>query len=381
MLQIRKLAIVVGVLLTASVAHAQKVPRVDLAQLIAIYDLDRDGVLSPRELALLNRDIQITRERAVRKGGKPPVSGPVPSGPDAKARDNDFQGVLLLRDQYSVAPFISAADRLSENGATVSWTNDRLTNQTTIQGSGALFYAFHGEMGLNTPGTVDSRAPRLTHLALIPGVEWDLTSRNGKHEGIVSARAGAEFEISGGLFSTQYVRGTAIYTTDIATSNAEIFGTEWSFVPIAPRARIGARTQLSEELGLWLGLFPTLNVEYSHVSRNGVFGDLIPNHDYLWVGPKLNAELLTLAGPLAGFSVFAKYFYLYDVLGNSASSVNYLEAGARYSLARWEPGIDPASRADLSAVFKYMVGTTPRTLTRKDEFFAGLEVKLGDLAK
>ncbi len=380
MLHIRKLLLVAGISLMATTAQAQKATGADFAQLMATYDLDRNGILSPRELELLNRDIRIAREREARKRGvAPPTPGVI--APASPRPDNIFSGVLLLRDQYSAVPFINDSEKLSSNGATFSWTNDRVAHQTTVQGSGALFYAFQGELGLNTPDNGLSTT-RLTRVALLPGVEWDVTSRNAKNEGVVSARAGAEFELSGGLFPTQYVRGSAIYTTDISTSSAEVVGTEWSFIPIAPLLRIGARTALSEKWGLWLGLFPAWNAEYSHVGNNGTLGSLIPNHDYLWTGPTMNAELVFLSGPFDGFGVSAKYFYLYDVLGGSATSVNYLEAATRYKFGNWDLGGGlPANRADVSGVFKYTVGTTPHTLVHKNAFFAGLEVKLGDLGK
>src|ERR1700754_1298748 len=139
MLHIRKLLLVAGISLMATTAQAQKATSADFAQLMATYDLDRNGILSPRELELLNRDIRITREREARKRG---VTSPAPivTAPVVPPPNNIFSGVLLLRDQYSVVPFITNSEKLSDNGATFSWTNDRVAHRTTVPGSGALFY-------------------------------------------------------------------------------------------------------------------------------------------------------------------------------------------------------------------------------------------------
>jgi hypothetical protein len=302
--------------------------------------------------------------------------------PVAKSPDNDLRGVLLLRDQYSVVGLFMVGEDdkpLSKNGATFTVLNDRLTGRTTVTGSGALMYAFYGNVGLSTPGTVNAHTPRITHLAVTPGLEWDVISRNGKAEGSVAARFGSEFEISGGPFQTQYVRANALYITDIATNNAQVYGTEWSFVPHAPLYYIGTSRRINRDLDMWLNFVPTLNLDYFHVSRNGSFGNLIANRDYLWVGPKLSADLYFRSGPLQWLSFSAKYFYLHDALNGSASTVNYLQASVRVGLGNWEVEADGGRRAKLSAVLQHTSGRTPRTLERKDELYAGLELKLGDL--
>lgn len=369
-------------LMIATNAQGQNSADTDFLRLMAKYDLDGDGVISPPELALLNREIQVRRAREARRNNALPPAVSAPPVMPPKPGEMKVEGVLLLRDQFSVVPFITrkgAEGTLSENGATLSWTNDRVAGKTTLQGSGALFYALHGELVGAVPGTVDTRTPLLTHFALLPGVEWDFVSRNGKSEGVVTGRAGAELEILGGLFPLQYVRGSVTYTTDVATSSAEVFGTDWSFIPVNSRFWVGTSRPLAPGLGLWLGIFPSFSVEYAHVGRNGMFGDLMSNHDYLWAGPKVLVELSARTGLLSGASVYAKYFYLYELMNGANANVNYLETGVKYSLLQWGENIDPASRSALSTVFKYTVGTAPRTLQRKDELFAGLELKLGDI--
>jgi hypothetical protein len=359
-------------------ARAKDLDKLDDKELLAIYDIDRNGVLSPAELKLYVRDLKAWQ---LRKGPTPTPRDPAKPTP-VKAKHDDLKGVLLVRDVYAVPAFLVDGDALSKNGATFSVTNDRLTGQTTLAGKGSVFYAFYGHTNLDLPGTVSSDTFRMTRLALVPGLEWDIKAKNGNNTGSVSARAGAEFEFTaGGPIETQIFRANAVYTTDVATNQAEIYGIEASWMPLASDYSIGIKQAVPFARSLYYSFIATLNSDFFHVGQTASFANLTPNHDYWWVGPKLQATLSVETGPFADSSLYAKYFYLYDVLNGRSTAVNYFQTGVVVGLSSWESESDPTKRAKLSFEVRYTTGRAPRTLERSEELYAGLSVKVGDLPK
>jgi len=383
-------------------AYAQNA-KLDLNHVLAVYDLDRDGKISPAELAAMNRDL---RSVAVRQKREPPQAAltamnrapgivgarqerkvqqaapPTPAGPPP---NHDIRHAILLRDVYSVVAFISHDDEdaagISKKGASFTATNDRIADTTTLSGKGAFIYALYGDTNLNVPGTVDARIPRMTHFSFVPGLEWDIKSKNGRNTGSVSGRAGLEFETQQGPpFTTQYWRANAIYTTDLASNDAQVYGVEASWMPVSAAYAIGVSRRITRDLDMWVKFVPTLNSDYYHVGDPGTFTDLT-NHDYWWVGPKLQADLFFGSGPLEGFNLYAKYFYLKDLLNGGDTSVDYLQTGLQIEVGNWDIEADPTRKLALGVELRYTKGKTPRTLERTDEVFAGLTVKLGDLPR
>jgi hypothetical protein len=189
-----------------------------------------------------------------------------------------------------------------------------------------------------------------------------------------------ELEFQGpGAISTQYFRADAIYTTDVATNSAQVYGVEMSWMPMASDYWIGVSRHVTNNL--YFSFVPTLNSDYFHVGQTGTFDNLMPHHDYWWVGPKLQANLFFGAGPWADSGIYAKYFYLHDLLNGRSTSVSYLQAGVLFALGNWKVEEDATRRAKLSLELRYTTGKTPRTLERTEELYAGLNIKLGDLPK
>jgi hypothetical protein len=290
------------------------------------------------------------------------------------------RAVLLLRDAYSVQTFISSHEELSDNGASLTYTRNGIAESQTIAGKGALFYASGGWIA---PTSVDPNVVRIGHYGFVPGVEWDIKSQRNLRglSGSVSAMAAAEFLIRSPWISTSYLKANAVYTTDVATGGAQVFGGEFAWQPVIAEARIGTKTRLNKEWDLWLGFYPTLNVDYFHVGESGDFSNLITGRDYLWVGPKLHADLSFESGMLKPYSLFLRYYFLYDSLHRGAQNVNYVQLGGKAKLLEWKDAADATALADLSLLVRYTKGETLRTLDKNDELFAGLSLKIGNLPK
>lgn len=93
------------------------------------------------------------------------------------------------------------------------------------------------------------------------------------------------------------------------------------------------------------------------------------------------ADLSFHSRPLERFSLFLKYFYLYDVLHTGSQNVNYGQIGGKAKLVEWRNPNDRTQLADLSLIVRYTNGTALRTLERNNELFAGLTFKFGNLPK
>lgn len=369
----RSLTTLAAVLAATSYAVAENASSPDFDEIFA--GLGTRMAFSPSELAFMNRepDAASTLRRKA-----PPAT---PASATVTRPDSDIHTALLLRDAYSTIAFITGGSEVSQNGASFSVTNDQTASSTTLAGNGALIYAIYGDTSRNIPGDANVAMPRVTHFSVVPGLEWDFKSKNGQNSGSVSGRFGTELElVQGGPITLQYITANAIYTTDVATNNAQVYGTEISWQPKAANYWIGTSRRVNQGLDMWFAFHPTLDVDYYHVGQTGSFANLTPNIDYLWVGPKAQADLYFLSGPLQPIHLYAKYFYLYDALNGAKSTVSYLQTGVKYKIASWGADQAPATRASLTVDLRYTNGTTPRTLDRVDELYAGLTLKLGDIS-
>ena len=72
---------------------------------------------------------------------------------------------------------------------------------------------------------------------------------------------------------------------------------------------------------MWVEFVPTLNVDFFHVGDSGDFSNLIKGRDYVWAGPELSGRLFFQSGPLAPYSLFFKYYFLYDSLHSGLQNV------------------------------------------------------------
>ncbi|MBR1146130.1 hypothetical protein [Bradyrhizobium sp. AUGA SZCCT0431] len=96
-------------------------------------------------------------------------------------------------------------------------------------------------------------------------------------------------------------------------------------------------------------------------------------------GTELSGRLFFQSGPLAPYSLFAKYYFLYDTLHRGAQNIDYTQVGGSAKLLKWQNPERETETADLSLTVRYTKGTSLRTLERNDEVYAGLTLKLGSL--
>jgi hypothetical protein len=292
--------------------------------------------------------------------------------PDA---DYSIYHTLLLRDSYSPVAFITAESELSQKGATFSFTDNIRDRQTTFVGKGALMLASYGNLDANV-----SSLP-ITHFAWVPGVEWDRKIINGKDTGSMTARAGLELETVGDRpFPTQYWRATAIYTTDVNTK-AQIYGVEGSWQPESTPLWLNVTRRLFLDSPAWLGFYPSLNVDYYSTQKVGEFKNL-QARDYLWLGPKFSATLsFDQDYFLNPFTFYLNYQYGYDALSSSSnSSSSYLQTGALIKIASL-PAMALSNGGEISIDTRYTTGSKPRTLEKINEWYAGLNLKIGSIAR
>lgn len=303
------------------------------------------------------------------------VAQPAPAPPSFDTRP---RGVLLLRDAYSNQAFLSEGEILSDNGASISYTRDNEAGKQTIAGKGALFYAIDQWVA---PMTIDPNAVRLAHYALVPGVEWDIKAKNrlGNLSGSASALLGSEFLIRSPVFDASFVKVSASFTTDVSSGSAQVYGGELAWQPVLLQHGIGTTRRLSREWDMWSEFVPTLNAQYIHVGDNGDFANLSVGQDYLWTGTELAGRLFFESGVLKPYSLFFKYFYLYDALHSGRQDVHYGQVGAMAKLLEWKNPESPTDTGTLSLTVRYTKGTALRSLERNDELFTGLTLKIGSL--
>lgn len=284
---------------------------------------------------------------------------------------NKWHTTLLIRDSFVPIAYITApttsADDLPQEGASFTYTRKLGDNSSIFVGKGAVMIAHHAET--DYPFYAGELAPRISHVNLAPGFEFDTGVKNGRTFGQYSGIGAFEIETThygSNPFQLQYWRAKAVYTTDL-DQNARVLGVETTWQPWAPTLKIGTMFQASEALDMWVGIFPTLNSDFYQVEKAGAFADL-SRSQYWWVGPKVSGKLVFASGPLQPVSLYANYNYLYDVLNGSESTATFFRGGVKYQLTQ-EIGLEG----------RYTTGRLPRTLERIDEFYAGLTLKVGEL--
>ncbi|MBR1146129.1 hypothetical protein [Bradyrhizobium sp. AUGA SZCCT0431] len=191
--------------------------------------------------------------------------------------DTRPHGVLLLRDAYSNQTFISEQDKLSDNGASLTYTGNEIAKTHVIAGKGALLYAMDQWLA---PTTIDPNVIRLAHYSLVPGLEWDIKSqkRIDNFGGSVSAMFGSEFLVRTPWFDASELhhrrflrKGASVrQRTDVAARSAQ---------------QIATTRRLNRQLDMWMQFVPTLNANFSHVGVSGDFANLVQDRDYLWPAP------------------------------------------------------------------------------------------------
>lgn len=343
---------VTGNSIAASDKRCLESPR--LKDLLKIYDLNKDGCIDQGEQDLIRRDAGIL----------PPEPPPQRT---AKREPYRPAPVFLVRDAYPANAFLDGGSKVSDAGALFSYTSNNATSTTTWAAKGAVTTGFVWDREAKLD---DIRNGYVSRVAFLTGVEFDRTFQNRTDTGSTSAKAGFEIERFGGTGSEllrQYVKADMVYTTDF-DGKASVYGFQSYWQPMMRNGPVGKTTQIADKI--WFGFRPTLAADYFHVSDNGTFKALKAGEDYLWLGTKIAASLSFDHDYLKSLSFVGKYFYLAETLKNPLHrDINYVQVSALYDLVK-----------DMLALeARYTYGNTPRTLSRQNEFYAGLTVKLGDL--
>ncbi|MBX3519606.1 MAG: hypothetical protein KF835_06250 [Xanthobacteraceae bacterium] len=292
---------------------------------------------------------------------------------------NDFQGVLLLRDAYSYAAFLRGDNKLSDNGASLSFAQDNIDRTRIVAGKGALLYAFHNTRDLPYAGAYDD--VRLQRFAFVPGVEWDVRSKNAKESGLLSARAGLELKYRGWLVPTEYLTTKFIYTTDVEKSETKLYNGEIVWEPVSNLYHVGVRKRL-RGTDILLGFYPSVTANYVYVGNAGSLASLTKDEDYLWIGPAVDVDIsFAKTSIFHNLSFYTKYRYMYETLGSSffRTNIDWFEAGTKMKLIEYNPD-NSTDLVDLSLQLSYTRGTKYQTLESADDFFVGLKLKLNKLA-
>lgn len=368
--------------LTPALSASERPPEV-LDEILAKYSAPSGEV----DWARLKRDLAMRRkasagsrklpEAVARANSLAPAGGGLaPVAPPSF--DTRPHGVLLLRDAYSNQTFISEQDKLSDNGASLSYTGNEIDKTRIVAGKGALFYAMDQWIA---PTTVDPNAIRLAHYSLVPGIEWDIKSKKtiNNFGGSASALFGSEFLMRTPWFDASYLKLNGSFTTDVSSGKAQVYGGELTWQPVLLNSGIGTTRRLNRQLDMWVEFVPILNLNFSHVGSSGDFANLIQGRDYVWTGTELSGRLFFQSGILAPYSLFAKYYFLYDALHRGNQNIDYKQVGGSAKLLTWRNPLQETDTADLSLTVRYTKGTSLRTLEKNDEIYAGLTLKLGSL--
>jgi hypothetical protein len=359
---------------TGVVYAANELSEIELQELVKRYQQlsseERIALAKPAKAALQRLRAGKTPALTARATVTAAKSVASPAIPPPSEKINQWQTTLLVRESFVPIAYITEpttnADDLPVDGALFSYTRNFADRTDTFQVKGAVMVARHAETDI--PLYDGYLAPRITYVNFAPGVEVDTTIKNGRNSGSVSAIAGLELETTHYdiPFMLQYWRGNAVYTTD-RDGDAQIFGFEGMWQPWAPALFIGTSIPIYQPLGMWFGFYPTLNADFYEVNKAGNFTEL-DRKQYMWLGPKVAANVFFDGGPLERFSAAVKYFYLYDALSGGAATVSYFQGSVKYKLTK-----------ELSLEGRYTKGTTPRTLEKRDEFYTGLTLLVGQL--
>lgn len=329
-----------------------------LEALLKKYDFDRDGCIDSEEAKVFQRDVAV-------------MPKPKPRPQEPKKEPFKPAPVFLVRDAYPTSAALTNDNKVSDAGALISYTRDRVAKESTLAVKGAVVTGFVWDRELTIENLRSNSY--LSRAAFLTGIEMDRSFQNlSKNTGSQSARGGLELEYfsPNSYLIRQYLKADVVYTTDF-DGKASVFGFESFWQPMT-QGFLGKTTQLYENV--WLSFRPTLAVDYFHVGHNGAFKALVPGNDYLWVGTKISASLIfdnlwpgVIDRPL---TFDAKYIYLTETLNPAKGrNIDYLQVSASY----------PVLGENVSLQARYTYGNTPRTLTRQDEFYAGLTIKLGEM--
>jgi hypothetical protein len=324
-----------------------------------LKDFDGDDT----NAAYLSRagDLLEWAQREAGKGGVPlqAIAQTKPSKPDPCGVQN---GMYLRSDRLDM---LVARDTLSAaDGASVSFTSDRLTKTQTAEINGIVGY-LRREPCLKRPDGVGTFDAYLSGYALSPflSAHGTLSSNPAKEKSDARLGFDAQFEIfSGPIFNAQYFTVSPYYQTDFR-GVASAYGMMAVWEPYLLTARLGGRPG---RLSPWLDFYWSAQAEVDifRVKRAGLT-DLTADTDYAWLGGTVRAYVYLLPEKLNRRLVLTgNYTHYWDERSGRDISLKWLKLS--YNL-------DDDGMASLS--FEYRKGTEKESMQERDRYVAKLNVK------
>jgi hypothetical protein len=315
---------------------------------------------NPNNPAYLSRmgDLQ---SWARRNGGIPleVLAEKRPPRPDPCGVQNGF---YLRSDRVDMAV---AKDNLSAaEGASLSITNDRLTNTQTAEINGIIGYV-RRDPCVHRPDGVGVTDAYLSGYAFSPSVaaHGTLGSNPAREKSDVRVGLDAQFEIfSGAIFNSQYFTVSPYYQTDFR-GIARAYGINVTWEPYLLTMRLGGRPGW---LSPWIDFFWTAQAEVDifHVEKSGLT-DLTSGTDYAWFGGTVRAYVYLLPQQLQRRLVLTgNYTHFWD------------ERSGRNIWLAWSTLAYNLNEEGSAAVsLEYAKGTDKATLRDMDRYIAKLNVK------
>ncbi|PWW03815.1 hypothetical protein DFR52_101503 [Hoeflea marina] len=341
------------------------------------FDRNLNGVIDGNELADLEAGVRKSAdfvtlsvdtadELGSRRGIKPQAAAK--PEPPSKDRFNTKSGILLRNAYQAPSVILAPTENLAKvAGASFTFSHDRLTDNYTASGTGALMV--YGHWDLNGLSGFNSEQPPgagnfLTGAAAHVGIEFDRkVNRSNPSRDINSLvfKAGGEAEF-GGPYWSHYIRADLFDSSDFEL-NSHVIGGSLEYEPVSLDLGIGVARQIGG-LPLYYRWRPVAHIEYQHVADTGGSAVLESQPDIAFGGPVITGELY-LGGALERLFFNATYWQMFD-LGGDIPDFHYFEVGANW-------GLDEKGHLALTA--KYRTGNLPKTRQSVDDITIGLTAK------
>ena len=346
---------------------------------LAKYDTNFDGVLDANELAAMQRKFAslplddpkflatagYLTDEAERKNGIPLAEITDPPAPRTPGPCDSGQGLYVRADRLDISVYNRNLPKSAAKGASVSYTDDRVTEIRTAEIHGVASYVIARDPCAPRPPGVGIYDPFVSGYALATWLSADgkLSSDPSKEKSALKVGLDAQAEIfSGAIFDAQYVTFSPYYQTDFR-GLANAYGGSATWQPYLLGWRLGGRyTQFSS----WLDFFWTAKaeVDYLHVTTPGLT-DLKPNTDYAWLGGMVRLTAFPLPDLFNyRLSLIGTYKQYWDA--RSQQEINLASAAVAYNIT--EDG-------STSVSFEYQRGTEKATMKFLDQYLATLNYK------
>ncbi len=348
--------------------------------LLAKYDTGPiDGKLDGEELAKLKRDLEVVPEKdpnflvtvgylqseAEREHGIPLTQlaeqKPAPSGGPCKSG----QGLYIRRDRADISVYNNSIDKSAAKGASLSYTNDRLSGSEVAEIHGTASYVAARDPCVERPAGTSISEPFVSGYALAGWVSADGTfsSNRSTEKSALKFGVDAQAEVfSGAIFDAQYFTLSPYYQTDFR-GDASAYGMTASWEPFLLSWKLGGSYQ---QVSPWFDFFWQLKAESDvlHVAEVGLTS-LRPGADYAWQGGTVRLNAFPFPEFLSyRLSFITVYNYYWDA--KSGDEIWFVNPALAYNIV--EDG-------STSVSLEYKKGTEKSTLKETDRYVLSLNYK------